>query len=54
LVMLQEIFRRGGGNVFVSCVVHVLLKSVFTVYALNLSLSLKISSICLQQKSKQY
>jgi hypothetical protein len=29
--MLQEIFRRGGGKVFVSCVVHVLLKSVFTV-----------------------
>jgi hypothetical protein len=30
--LLQEIFRRGGGKVFVSCVVHVLLKSVFTVY----------------------
>jgi hypothetical protein len=30
--MLQEIFRRGGGKVFVSCVVHVLLKFVFTVY----------------------
>jgi hypothetical protein len=30
--MLQEIFCRGGGKVFLSCVLHVLLKSVFTVY----------------------
>ncbi len=30
--MLQEIFRRGGGKVFVSCVMRVLLKFVFTVY----------------------
>jgi hypothetical protein len=29
--MLQEIFCRGGGKVFVSSVVHVLLKFVFTV-----------------------
>jgi hypothetical protein len=41
--MLQEIFRRGGGKVFVSCVVHVLLKFVFTVHLNSSKLDRKLN-----------